>query len=136
MSIQIRQISVEETYPLRHTIMWPNKPLAYIQLKDDPLGTHFGLFIHEELVSVCSLFIAQNSGQFRKLATLTKEQGKGYASALILHIIDYSKNKNIGELWCNARANKTKFYSRFGFIKTDNQYTKEGINFIVMKIAL
>ena len=31
--------------PLRHSVLWPNKPLAYVKLPEDDAGEHYGAFI-------------------------------------------------------------------------------------------
>ncbi|KAF3061570.1 putative gnat family protein [Daldinia childiae] len=43
--ISIRPISAKDTYALRQAVLWPNKPLSYVQLPDDIFGQHFGAFI-------------------------------------------------------------------------------------------
>ncbi|KAI8959350.1 GCN5-like N-acetyltransferase [Daldinia sp. FL1419] len=43
--ISIRSISAEDTYALRQAVLWPNKPLSYVQLPDDLVGKHFGAFV-------------------------------------------------------------------------------------------
>ncbi|KAI0888365.1 GCN5-like N-acetyltransferase [Annulohypoxylon maeteangense] len=43
--IIVRQISAHQTYALRHDVLWPDKPTAYVQLPDDEAGQHFGAFI-------------------------------------------------------------------------------------------
>ncbi|KAI2610062.1 GCN5-like N-acetyltransferase [Hypoxylon fragiforme] len=43
--ITIRSIPAADTYALRHAVLWPNKPLSYVQLPDDIAGQHFGAFI-------------------------------------------------------------------------------------------
>ncbi|GGW31776.1 GNAT family N-acetyltransferase [Arenibacter certesii] len=129
----IKQITVAETYELRHKVMWPNKPISFIMLPNDAEGIHFGLFVDEALVSVVSLFIEDSKAQFRKLATLEKEQRKGYGSLLVSHLILLTEQKKLTELWCNARANKQEFYMRFGILPTSNQFSKAGIDYIVMK---
>ncbi|KAK7749076.1 hypothetical protein SLS62_008471 [Diatrype stigma] len=43
--LTIRSIPASETYTLRHAVLWPHKPLSYVQLPDDADGQHFGAFI-------------------------------------------------------------------------------------------
>ncbi|KAI2464783.1 GCN5-like N-acetyltransferase [Annulohypoxylon bovei var. microspora] len=43
--IVVRPVSAHQTYALRRDVLWPNKPLAYVQLPDDETGQHFGAFI-------------------------------------------------------------------------------------------
>lgn len=43
--ITIRSIPASATYALRHAVLWPHKPLSYVQLSDDADGQHFGAFV-------------------------------------------------------------------------------------------
>ena len=85
MTIEIREIKAEDTWPMRHKVMWPDQPLDYVILPQDEEGLHYGLFKEDKLISVISLFINQEEAQFRKFATATEAQGKGYGSALLHH---------------------------------------------------
>ncbi len=134
MSIKIKEIHAKETYHLRHLVMWPNKPLEFVMLDNDEEGIHFGLLKDSIIISVVSLFIENNTAQFRKFATNASEQGNGYGSMLLTHIIDVvSKDKNIDKLWCNARVNKTLFYERFGIVQTTKKFNKGDIQYIIME---
>lgn len=136
MSINITEISAEETYKLRHTVMWPDKAEEYIVLKDDNDGIHFGLWKDNNIISVISLFINDGNAQFRKFATAISEQGNGYGSLLFEHIITILRGKDINTLWCNARYDKTSFYERFGMRKTDRTFVKSDIKYIIMEMSL
>jgi len=133
MSIKITQISTQETWALRSRVMWPNKPLEFVMLKEDAEGIHFGLWNESKLISVVSLFVKNDSAQFRKLATETSEQGKGYGTLLVKHLIAYASHLKIKKMWCNARADKTGFYKKFGMQKTRKAFCKENIEFIIME---
>lgn len=116
--------------------MWPDKPLDYIKLPGDDQGLHYGLFNDQHLISVISLFIKKEEAQFRKFATETEEQGKGYGSQLLTHLIKEAQAKGIKRLWCNARTDKTPYYERFGFKKTQQTFHKGGIDYVIMEISL
>ncbi len=134
---QIKIITARETWPLRHQVMWPNMPFDYVKLINDAEGIHYGLLVNDNLVSVVSLFIDKNKkAQFRKLATLPKYQGKGFASKLIHKIFEYSKENNIAAIWCNARKDKLSFYQKFGMIATKKEYTKENVEFVILEKKL
>ncbi|MDP5232101.1 MAG: GNAT family N-acetyltransferase [Cellulophaga sp.] len=134
--ISIKTITAEETYSLRHSVMWPNQPISFVMLSDDEKGIHFGLFVNEILTSVISLFISDKKAQFRKFATLKHEQGKGYGTKLLKHTINFVSAKTMEELWCNARTDKTKFYKKFGFTETKKKFTKENIDFVILEKKL
>jgi GNAT superfamily N-acetyltransferase len=131
-NILITEVTAADTWPLRHQVMWPDRDLAYVQLPDDQHGIHFGLFVYGELTSVISLFINGKTAQFRKFATDTSQQGKGYGSALLKHLITESHNKGIHQLWCNARQDKCAYYERFGFIQTNDVFNRGGIDYVIM----
>lgn len=130
---EIRQITMAETLPIRHKVMWPNMPIAYVQLLNDDTAKHFGLFVHGELASIISLFEENNEVQFRKFATLVKFQGLGYGTILLNEIITLLQTEGIKKLWCNARVEKVKFYERFNLKPTDKKFVKGGIEYVIME---
>ena len=133
MNIKIREIQAQETYDLRHQVMWPDKPIEFIRLANDQEGMHFGLLKGSNIISIVSLFITDNRAQFRKFATKTSEQGNGYGTLLLDHLMTIAEDEKIEKLWCNARADKTSFYERFGMIQTPQRFVKEGVDFIIME---
>ncbi len=130
--IGIREISAEETWDLRHKVMWPEKDIEFVKLQDDPLGKHFGLFVSEDLVSVISLFEKNNIIQFRKFATLQKLQGKGYGSMLLDYVVKEAERQGVTSFWCNARVNKIEFYKKFGLKVIEEAETKDRMKYVKM----
>ncbi|MEO9802513.1 MAG: GNAT family N-acetyltransferase [Reichenbachiella sp.] len=134
--MEIRSISYEMTWSIRQAAMWPNESIAYVMLPNDKEGSHFGLFVNDQMVSVISIFITDGHAQFRKFATLDAEQGKGYGSKLLNHIFLELAKSEITKVWCNARADKTDFYERFGMIQTEKRFDKGGINYVIMEKSI
>lgn len=134
--MEIKPISAEQTWPIRHAVMWPNHPIDFVKLaRDQTDGRHFGLYVAGELVSILSVFIDGESAQFRKFATLETAQGKGYGSFLLHQLIEsILPPYKVKRLWCNARQEKSAYYERFGLKKTDTTYMKGGIGFVVMEV--
>ncbi|WP_272151901.1 GNAT family N-acetyltransferase [Tenacibaculum aiptasiae] len=132
-TIQIKQINTKDVLPIRHKVMWPNMPMNYVSLKNDKDARHFGLFINGELISVISLFVKNEEAQFRKFATLKQFQGFGYGSILLKHIITLVKKERLKKLWCNARVEKSKFYTKFNLKLTDKRFVKGEIDYVVME---
>jgi len=133
---EIKEITSEETLDIRNKVMWPNKSIDYVRISNDSEGRHFGLFINDKLISVISLFINDNSAQFRKFATLTNYQGNGYGSVLLNEIINIVERDKIDKLWCNARVDKSEFYLKFGLKFTDIQFQRGEINYVIMEKML
>ena len=113
--LEIKEIKPSETLDLRHRILSPKKSIDSIILAEDDSGQHFGLFKDNQLISVISLFIENDTAQFRKFATENSEQNKGYGSILLNHIVEESLKNNVKNLWCNARLTALIFYEKFGF---------------------
>ena len=116
--------------------MYPNWSIEEVQLANDFEGIHFGLFDKNILISVVSTFITEDTMQFRKFATLDSEQGKGYGSLLIAHIIQFAKDEHCKRMWCNARCNASAFYAKFGFTETKRKFHQDGHDFVIMEIYL
>ncbi len=133
MTVRIKAIKPEETHVVRHIAMWPNKPLKYVQLQNDNDGEHYGLYCNQKIVSVVSIFNIKNKTQFRKFATLDDYQGYGYGTALLQFIIDITKEKGIDKIWCNARVDKINFYEKFGLRVTNDYFTKDEIEYVIME---
>jgi predicted GNAT family N-acyltransferase len=131
--LKIKNIQASETWDLRHRVMAPNRPFDSIKLPKDDLGLHFGLFQEEKPISVISLFINNETAQFRKFATEISEQNKGYGSILLNHVIEESIKNNVKNLWCNARMTALSFYEKFGFKAVSETWIDNDIEYIKME---
>ncbi len=129
----IEQIPVELTWQIRWKILYPGLSIEAAYLPEDEQGMHLGLFDENVLISVISLFRSGSVMQFRKFATLAEFQGKGYGTEMLNYVLDLSKAEGCERIWCNARQNATGFYSKFGFLKTEKTFHKNGNDYIIME---
>ena len=134
--LEIKEIQPSETLDLRHRILSPNKSVNLIILAEEDAGQHFGLFQSEKIVSVISLFVENDNAQFRKFATETTEQHKGYGSILLNYVIEESVKNNVTNLWCNARLTALGFYEKFGFEVVSEKWIKNDIEYVKMERTL
>ena len=135
MKIEIKRISSEDVWPIRHQVMYPNDTFEFIKLPKDNIGKHFGLYDEDGLASIVSVFIENKKMQFRKLATLNIKQKRGYASLLLEYIFEKAGEYGMELIWCNARVQKIAYYEKFGMCATDQKFTSNGIDYIVMTKA-
>ncbi len=133
MDIIITKIDYRETWHIRQQVMWPDKPLTFVQLANDNLGVHYGLKLNDMTVSIISLFISGEEAQFRKFATLKQYQGRGFGTKLLLEVMRSAKALKVKKIWCNARQDKTGFYEKQGLVKTQSKFNKAGINYVIME---
>lgn len=131
--MEIKEADLAEVWALRKEVMYPEEEISFVQLEDDDKGLHLGLYRKRELVSVISLFIRNGELQFRKFATKKAEQNKGYGTALMNKVFEIAKEKKCKSVWCNARGNATKFYTKWGMIEFGSSWVKYGLEFIIMK---
>src|SRR2546427_5090113 len=88
----IRPISAEETYPLRHRILRPNQTLAdcMFPLDKAPDSHHIGYFLNRELAGVGTIFREAEDGstdknvwRIRGMAVSTNIQGRGIGGKIL-----------------------------------------------------
>jgi GNAT superfamily N-acetyltransferase len=136
-AVVIQPIEPSQTYALRHAVLWPDKPLAYVQLPDDATGQHYGAFVAEELVAVISLFVGTDGvARFRKFATAPAWQGRGVGTALLQHVIAVARAQGASALWCDARQNTLPFYQRFGLVPEGEVFYKGDIPYVRLHLDL
>ncbi|KAI1265514.1 N-acetyltransferase GCN5 [Xylariaceae sp. FL1019] len=143
----IRPITIAEALPLRHAVLWPDRPPSYVQLPDDDNGQHFGAFVpnsnpnpqiqHAELAGVISLFIDdKGAARFRKFATAPEWQGRGIGSVLLQSTIEAAKAAGAKSIWCDARQETLTFYRRFGMDAEGDVFHKGGRPYLRMSLTL
>lgn len=112
--IHIQSITPEQTYSLRHSVLWPDKSLEYVKVDNDSDGYHFGAFRNDELIAVISLFVNGQESRFRKFAARPDCQRQGVGTLLLNHVMAEAKRLGASILWCDARLDAADFYRRFG----------------------
>jgi predicted GNAT family N-acyltransferase len=120
--IQIKEISTEETFPIRLEVLRKNIPLPFEFNGDFDLDTiHLGAFKNDKLIAVSSYMKANykdfegNQYQLRGMATLAEYQGFGAGKLMLQKAVQILKEKNSNLLWCNARIVAVDFYKKQGF---------------------
>ncbi len=120
--IQIKEISAEETFPIRLEVLRKNIPLSFEFNGDFDSDTiHLGAFKNDKLIAVSSYMKANykdfegNQYQLRGMATLTEYQGFGAGKLMLQKAVQILKEKNSNLLWCNARIAAVEFYKKQGF---------------------
>ena len=142
----IRPIVPQQTYALRHAVLWPDKPLTYVQLEDDHDGYHFGAFLPDAAaaepdragapIAVISLFVTGPVARFRKFATHADWQGQGIGTALLMHVFAEARRLGAIRIWCDARLTAADFYRRFGMEPTGAVFYKGSIAYAKFSVML
>jgi predicted GNAT family N-acyltransferase len=129
----IEQIRQELTWAIRQKELNPELPLNEIKLPEDDLGIHLGLFHDNKLITVVSLFQRGDDLQFRKFATLSNYQKQGFGRQMMQYIMEFAIQFNCKRVWCNARVSAITFYQKYGMQTTNETFSKNGIDYVIME---
>jgi len=134
--MEIKSISWDEALPIRHKVLWPNKPLLFCKVDADETAQHYGVYSNNQLVCVASIYLDGRAARLRKFATLAEFQGQGIGSTLIAHILKALKTTNINKFWCDARITAIGFYKKFGMEQHGSQFNKSSEVYVKMEVML
>ena len=127
----IKQITSRETFPVRHPVLRPGKPIAscIFQGDDDEATVHLGVFNDDRVVGVLSIFEArgplfdgERQFQLRGMAVLPEYQKKGLGELLMQAAEDNIAAKGGQVIWFNAREVAVGFYQRTGYAITGEPF--------------
>ncbi|QHV94695.1 GNAT family N-acetyltransferase [Spirosoma endbachense] len=134
--VLIQSITPEQTYQLRHSVLWPDKPIDYVKVENDSDGFHFGAFRDDKLIAVISLFVDEQTARFRKFATDPDHQHQGIGTKLLSHVIAEARRLGATLLWCDARLDAADFYRRFDMEAVSEVFYKGPIPYARFSLAL
>ncbi|KGJ87430.1 GNAT family N-acetyltransferase [Colwellia psychrerythraea] len=134
--MDIRQIEWQQTIPVRHRVLWPEKPPEFCYVDGDEIGIHFGAFVNDVLVCVASIYIEDKNARLRKYATELNFQGQGIGSAVLNKVITYLTTHEINVFWCDARESALSFYQRFGMVRQGERFYKSDVPYYKMSMSL
>jgi GNAT superfamily N-acetyltransferase len=131
MTIEV--ISAEATMPIRHQVLWPDKPRDYVLLPEDKQGIHYGIKVENAWIAVVSCFDNGTEMQFRKLATLAPWQGRGFGTQLLRFVFQEAEKRGITAIWCHARLEKVSFYKKLGLAPSGGTFLRDDQPYIRME---
>ena len=120
--VEVRKITVGETYDIRLKVLRINSPLSF-KFQGDLDGDtfHLGVFENKKLLAVASFVKSTHSllkgsqYQLRGMATLESFQNLGFGKILLQEAEVRLRSLNTEVLWCNARVIAFDFYKKQGF---------------------
>lgn len=158
-AVSVVRLTSAQTIPLRHAVLWPEKPPAFVVLPEDDLATttHLGAVpiaagpsspsagtpISQEPISIITLVPAafpspglshRTALRFRKFATAHAHQGQGVGAQLLAAVFALADGEaGAAELvWCDARAEQQGWYERRGMRREGGVFDKDGRAYVRM----
>lgn len=129
--IIVKQITVQETYPLRIEILRNGKAINYHFVNDNHKETiHLGAFLEKKCIGIVTLisnshktFPNSLTYQLRGMAVDKSLQKQGVGKLLSEESFRFLKEERKCEiLWCNARIIAVDFYKKMGFSIKGNKF--------------
>ena len=134
--MKIASLTLEEILPIRHRVLWPDKPISFCRVPEDKQGSHYGVRLNGSVVCVASLYTEHGQARLRKFATVEEHQGRGIGSAMLKHLIQESRNLGLSVFWLDAREEAINFYLKFGFVIDSERFYKSGMPYFKMSKPL
>jgi len=150
-----RKIVVDQTLDLRHSVLWPHKPVSYVRLPEDDSGHHYGAFLSATdtaPIAVISVFIEAlpalddaglndfatlPAARFRKFACNPSYQGQGMGTTLLQHVFNAARSElGCGVIWCDARLATKGWYERRGMRTFGKTFFKGEVEYVRMLCIL
>ncbi len=70
MNISIDKITWQDAMPIRHQVLWANKPIEHCKVEGDEEAEHFGAFVDSVLVGVASIYRDDNPSSIAQVCYL------------------------------------------------------------------
>lgn len=135
MPYQVKQFTTgtpeyERALDLRNRILRIPLGLQFTEaeLSKDQYDQHFGLF-NDDTIAAC-LTLTEVPGEGMKMRQVAVEQGlqgKGLGRVLASAAEEYTRQKGIDLMFCNARKVAAPFYLQLGYEITGGEFTEVGI---------
>jgi ribosomal protein S18 acetylase RimI-like enzyme len=156
--VNILPITAEDTYQLRHQVLWPHKLLSAVHLPSDSTSIHLGAYAGEArdsstkqspvgVITIClserdhtptqgELPIEEIEAQFRKFAVAPEWQGQGVGSTLLEHAAVVARDAGARTMWCDARTGAVAFYQKFGMQTEGSPFMRKEVEYVKMRRVL
>ncbi|MFT5752474.1 MAG: ribosomal-protein-alanine N-acetyltransferase [Flavobacteriales bacterium] len=119
----LRIITAEETWPVRHPVLRKGRPLedVYMEADEKENTFHIGIFFKETIVGVASFMedthpdFEGTQSRLRGMAVLPEFRKRGLAAAMLIRAEKLLRERNRSILWFNARLAALNFYKEMGY---------------------
>lgn len=114
-------------------------PLSLEIDKNEAYCVHFVLYLDDgTAVATLRILPSENGKQalIQRVATLQAYRGQGYATQLIVHVLDFLKVQQFEIAELHAQLQAIGFYEKFDFKAFGDEFDDAGIRHIAMKKAV
>ncbi len=138
---QARQISLERTRPLRHTVLRPHQTAGELAGQEGAGAFAVGAFgADADLVAVGIVHpdpARTGAWRVRGMAAVPHLRGRGAGAAVLDALLAHAASHGADVVWCNARTPARTLYERAGFRQVSDEFELPAIGpHVVMERAL
>ena len=117
--LTVRPISADETLPLRHAVLRPDRPIRESRFKgdEDPTTLHVGALLDGAVVAIASVYLEGRADdapgtawRLRGMASAPEVRGSGTGAAALAACEAHVREQGGTMIWCNARTGAVGFY--------------------------
>lgn len=132
--ITVKEISAEDTYRLRHKVLFPNQTIEECQYPEDHRDNsfHLGAFENKKLAGIASFYMEATDAihshkqfRIRDLAVDDSDQGLRIGTTLLHKANRILYHGNVEYIWCIAKTTAQAFYERIGFLPAGGTFEVE-----------
>ena len=130
----IDQVSAEDCYVLRESILRPGQPIENwtFEADDDPRTIHLAMKDGEDIVAIVSLLPEVKEGcpwRLRGMAVKEQLQGHGAGQQLLVALLAMVEDG----VWCTARKEVQDFYLNNGFEIFGDEFVMNNMPHVFMR---
>lgn len=129
-SYELRNITSEETWPVRHPVLRKGRPLedVYMEADEKESTFHIGMFYNTKIIGVASFMedakdiFTGKQYRLRGMAVLPEYRKRGIAELLLKRGEEILREKGCTLLWFNARIIAVRFYENMEYKKIGSEF--------------
>jgi GNAT superfamily N-acetyltransferase len=125
LQIEVREIPLAETRPLRREVLRPHQSLEELASHEPAGSIAFGAFEGDALVAVGLIGReGEEPGDWRVrgMATTPHARGRGAGTRILQALVQHAIAHGATRVWCNARTRALTLYERAGFVVTSDEF--------------
>ncbi|GFH41812.1 GNAT family acetyltransferase [Lactococcus hodotermopsidis] len=134
-SVYVQALKIRNTVFVKEQ----NVPCSLEIDENEAYCVHFVLFLDDETAVATLRILPSDNGKqalIQRVATLKAYRGEGYASQLIVFVLNFLKAQEFETAELHAQLHAIAFYEKLGFEAFGEEFLDAGIRHIAMKKRL
>ncbi|UGY91214.1 GNAT family N-acetyltransferase [Streptomyces gobiensis] len=134
MAIRTALVPLSEIFPLRWTMLRPDRPPESAKFPEDTAPAAFHIAAYDDtnadtntVLSCGSFYLEGTTCRIRGMATAAGARGQGYGAAVLDAGTAEAIARGAKVMWCNGRTEARGFYERHGYTAHGEEFMIEDV---------